>query len=160
VVTTNCSHNYGPYQFPEKLIPVTILRALAGEPIPVYGDGKNIRDWLYVEDHCRGLEAVLNGGTPGEVYNIGGGNEWQNIDIVKLICDKLDELQPGASCYREQISFVADRPGHDRRYAIDATKIHRELGWAPAHDFRSGIDKTVRWYLENRDWCEQVCKGK
>jgi dTDP-glucose 4,6-dehydratase len=160
VVTTNCSNNYGPYQFPEKLIPVTILKALAGEPIPVYGDGKNIRDWLFVEDHCRGLEAVINGGTPGEVYNIGGANEWENIDIVSLICERLDELQPGSACYREQISFVTDRPGHDRRYAIDATKIERELGWTPAHDFRSGIEKTIQWYLDNRDWCEQVSNEK
>jgi dTDP-glucose 4,6-dehydratase len=160
VVTTNCSNNYGPYQFPEKLIPVTILKALAGEPIPIYGDGKNIRDWLFVEDHCRGLEAVINGGTLGEFYNIGGANEWENIDIVSLICERLDELQPGSACYREQISFVTDRPGHDRRYAIDATKIERELGWTPAHDFRSGIEKTIQWYLDNRDWCEQVSNEK
>ncbi len=156
VLITNCSNNYGPYQFPEKLIPVTILKALAGEPIPVYGDGQNVRDWLYVEDHCRGLEDVLNRGSAGEVYNIGGDNEWKNIDIVTLICERLDELQPAATCYREQISFVTDRPGHDRRYAIDASKIHRELGWSPAHDFRSGIEKTIRWYLANRDWCERV----
>jgi dTDP-glucose 4,6-dehydratase len=156
VLTTNCSNNYGPYQFPEKLIPVTILKALAGEPIPVYGDGKNIRDWLFVEDHCRGLDAVIEGGVPGQVYNIGGDNEWQNIDIVQLICDRLDELQPRAGSYRELISFVSDRPGHDRRYAIDATKIHRELGWAPGHDFRAGIEKTIQWYLANRDWCGQV----
>jgi dTDP-glucose 4,6-dehydratase len=156
VLTTNCSNNYGPYQFPEKLIPVTILKALAGEPIPVYGDGKNIRDWLFVEDHCRGLDAVIEGGVPGQVYNIGGDNEWQNIDIVQLICDRLDELQPRAGSYRELISFVSDRPGHDRRYAIDAAKIHRELGWAPGHDFRAGIEKTIQWYLANRDWCGQV----
>jgi dTDP-glucose 4,6-dehydratase len=160
VVTTNCSNNYGPFQFPEKLIPVTILKALAGEPIPVYGDGKNIRDWLFVEDHCRGLDAVLNGGTPGEVYNIGGANEWKNIEIVNLICDRLDELQPGAAPYREQISFVTDRPGHDRRYAIDATKIQRQLGWTPSHDFRSGIEKTIQWYLGNRGWSEQVSNKK
>ena len=159
VLTTNCSNNYGPYQFPEKLIPVTILKALAGEPIPVYGDGKNIRDWLFVEDHCRGIEAVLNSGISGEVYNIGGDNEWENIDIVKLICDRLDELQPAAASYREQIGFVTDRPGHDRRYAIDASKIQRELGWTPSHDFRSGIEKTIQWYLANRGWCEQVSKS-
>jgi dTDP-glucose 4,6-dehydratase len=160
VVTTNCSNNYGPWQFPEKLIPVTILKALAGESIPVYGDGKNIRDWLFVEDHCRGLETVLNSGMPGEVYNIGGANEWENIDIVNLICDRLDELQPAAASYREQIRFVTDRPGHDRRYAIDATKIQRELGWTPGHDFSLGIERTIQWYLGNRDWCERISSGK
>jgi dTDP-glucose 4,6-dehydratase len=160
VLTTNCSNNYGPYQFPEKLIPLTILNALEGKPIPVYGDGRNIRDWLYVEDHCNGIETVLEGGRPGEVYNIGGINEWQNIDIVNLICDRLDELQPGAAAYREQITFVTDRPGHDRRYAIDAGKMQRELGWTPRHDFASGIEQTIRWYLDNRDWCDRVRSGE
>ena len=160
VLTTNCSNNYGPYQFPEKLIPLTILNALEGKSIPVYGDGKNIRDWLYVEDHCNGIETVLEGGRPGEVYNIGGINEWQNIDIVNLICDRLDELQPGAAPYREQITYVTDRPGHDRRYAIDAGKMQRELGWSPRHDFTSGIEQTIRWYLDNRDWCDRVRSGE
>jgi dTDP-glucose 4,6-dehydratase len=159
VLTTNCSNNYGPYQFPEKLIPITILNALEGKPIPVYGDGLNVRDWLYVEDHCRGIEAVIEKGIPGEVYNIGGDNEWHNIDIVKLICERLNELQPGPADYRDQIAFVKDRPGHDRRYAIDAAKIRQELGWAPRHDFRSGIEQTLRWYLEHRDWCDRVRSG-
>jgi len=160
VLTTNCSNNYGPYQFPEKLIPLVLLNALEGKPIPVYGDGMNVRDWLYVEDHCRGIEVVLNDGSPGEVYNIGGENEWYNIDIVKLICDRLDELQPGATPYREQITFVKDRPGHDRRYAIDSGKMRDELGWTPAHDFASGIERTIQWYLDNRDWCERVRSGE
>ena len=159
VLTTNCSNNYGPYQFPEKLIPLTILNALEGKPIPVYGDGNNIRDWLYVEDHCSGIEAVLEGGEPGEVYNIGGINEWRNIDIVQLICDRLDALQPGSASYREQITFVTDRPGHDRRYAIDATRMGTRLDWRPAHDFESGITATIRWYLEHRDWCDRVRSG-
>jgi dTDP-glucose 4,6-dehydratase len=159
VLTTNCSNNYGPYQFPEKLIPLVILNALEGKPIPVYGDGQNVRDWLYVEDHCRGIEAVIERGIPGEVYNIGGGNEWRNLDIVNLVCERLNELQPGPVDYREQISFVKDRPGHDRRYAIDAAKIRRELGWEPRHDFRSGIEQTLRWYLEHRDWCARVRSG-
>jgi len=159
VLTTNCSNNYGPYQFPEKLIPLVILNALEGKPIPVYGDGQNVRDWLYVEDHCRGIEAVIERGIPGEVYNIGGGNEWRNLDIVSLVCERLNELQPGPADYREQISFVKDRPGHDRRYAIDAAKIRRELGWEPRHDFRSGIEQTLRWYLEHRDWCARVRSG-
>lgn len=160
VLTTNCSNNYGPYQFPEKLIPLTILNALEDKPIPVYGDGKNIRDWLYVDDHCRGIDAVIDSGTPGEVYNIGGINEWQNIDIVNLVCDRLDELQPGAASYREQITFVTDRPGHDHRYAIDASRMQQELGWAPRHDFESGIERTIRWYLDNRDWCDRVRSGE
>ena len=159
VLTTNCSNNYGPYQFPEKLIPLVILNALEGKPIPVYGDGQNVRDWLYVEDHCRGIEAVIERGIPGEVYNIGGGNEWRNLDIVNLVCERLNELQPGPADYRERISFVKDRPGHDRRYAIDAAKIRRELGWEPRHDFRSGIEQTLRWYLEHRDWCARVRSG-
>jgi dTDP-glucose 4,6-dehydratase len=159
VLTTNCSNNYGPYQFPEKLIPLVILNALEGRPIPVYGDGQNVRDWLYVEDHCTGIEAVIEKGIPGEVYNIGGGNEWHNLDIVHLICERLDALHPGASDYRERITFVKDRPGHDRRYAIDATKIRQELGWSPQHDFRSGIEQTIRWYLEHRGWCDRVRSG-
>ena len=160
VLTTNCSNNYGPFQFPEKLIPLVLLNALEGKPIPVYGDGRNVRDWLYVEDHCRGIEVVLNDGSPGEVYNIGGENEWHNIDIVKLICDRLDELQPGTTPYREQITFVKDRPGHDRRYAIDSGKMRDELDWTPAHDFASGIERTIQWYLEHRDWCDRVRSGE
>ena len=160
VVTTNCSNNYGPFQFPEKLIPLTILNALEGKPIPVYGDGKNVRDWLYVDDHCSGIEAVLEGGRPGEVYNIGGINEWYNIDIVNLICARLDVLRPGASPYRDQVTYVTDRPGHDRRYAIDAGKMREELGWTPQHDFPSGIEATIQWYLENRDWCDRVRSGE
>jgi dTDP-glucose 4,6-dehydratase len=159
VLTTNCSNNYGPCQFPEKLIPLVILNALEGRPIPVYGDGLNVRDWLYVEDHCRGIEAVIEQGIPGEVYNIGGDNEWRNLDIVKLICDRLNELQPGPADYRRQITFVQDRPGHDRRYAIDAAKIRQVLGWEPRHDFRSGIEQTLRWYLDHRDWCDRVRSG-
>jgi len=160
VLTTNCSNNYGPFQFPEKLIPLVILNALEGKSIPVYGDGKNIRDWLYVEDHCTALEAVLERGQPGEVYNIGGINEWYNIDIVNLICDRLDELVPAKTPYREQIAFVKDRPGHDRRYAINADKIRQQLGWSPQHDFRTGIEATIRWYLENRAWCDRVRSGE
>ena len=160
VLTTNCSNNYGPYQFPEKLIPLVLLNALEGKPIPVYGDGMNVRDWLYVEDHCRGIEVVINDGKPGEVYNIGGENEWHNIDIVKLICDRLDALQPGTTPYRDQITFVKDRPGHDRRYAIDSGKIRAELGWTPAHDFASGIEQTMQWYLDNREWCDRVRSGE
>lgn len=160
VLTTNCSNNYGPFQFPEKLIPLVILNALEGKPIPVYGDGRNIRDWLYVDDHCSGIEAVIEGGRPGEVYNIGGINEWQNIDIVNLICERLDGLQPDKASYREQISYVKDRPGHDRRYAIDATKMQTELGWTPRHDFPAGIEQTIQWYLENRSWCDRVRSGE
>jgi len=159
VLTTNCSNNYGPYQFPEKLIPLTILNALEGKPIPVYGDGNNIRDWLYVEDHCSGIEAVLQAGTPGEAFNIGGINEWRNIDIVQLICDRLDALQPGSRPYRELVTFVKDRPGHDRRYAIDATRMRERFGWTPRHDFESGITATINWYLDHRDWCERVRSG-
>ena len=159
VLTTNCSNNYGPYQFPEKLIPLTLLNALEGKPIPVYGDGKNIRDWLYVKDHCSGIEAVLQGGRVGEVYNIGGINEWTNIDIVCLICERLDALQPGAGSYKKQITFVTDRPGHDRRYAIDASRMQNELGWTPQHDFQSGIERTIQWYLGHRDWCDRVRSG-
>ena len=160
VLTTNCSNNYGPYQFPEKLIPLTILNALEGKPIPIYGDGKNIRDWLFVDDHCSGIEAVLQGGTSGEVYNIGGINEWYNIDIVNLICERLDELQPGADSYKSQITYVTDRPGHDRRYAIDAGRMQSELDWSPQHDFQSGIENTIQWYLAHRDWCDRVRSGE
>jgi dTDP-glucose 4,6-dehydratase len=160
VVTTNCSNNYGPYQFPEKLIPLTILNALEGKPIPIYGDGKNIRDWLFVDDHCSGIEAVLERGKTGSVYNIGGINEWHNIDIVNLICDRLDELKPGAHSYREQITYVKDRPGHDRRYAIDASRMATELGWTPGHDFSAGIEATIQWYLANQPWCDRVRSGE
>lgn len=159
VVTTNCSNNYGPYQFPEKLIPLVILNALEGKPLPIYGDGRNIRDWLYVEDHCRGIGEVLRAGRTGETYNIGGSNEWENIAIVNHICDRLDELSPGARPYRELVTYVKDRPGHDRRYAIDSSKIRHELGWAPQHDFPSGIECTIRWYLDHRDWCARVRSG-
>ncbi|MGA8513887.1 MAG: dTDP-glucose 4,6-dehydratase, partial [Burkholderiaceae bacterium] len=162
VLTTNCSNNYGPYHFPEKLIPLMIVNALAGKPLPVYGDGMQIRDWLYVSDHCSAIRRVLEAGTPGETYNIGGWNEKPNIEIVNTICALLDELRPkeaGGKSYREQISYVTDRPGHDRRYAIDATKIHRELGWKPVETFDSGIRKTVQWYLDHTDWVAQVQSG-
>ena len=156
-VITNCSNNYGPYQFPEKLIPVVIQSCLARKPIPVYGDGMNVRDWLYVGDHVEALWQVLNRGKNGETYNIGGHNEWANIRIVELICDLVDELAPqlGART-RKLITFVKDRLGHDRRYAIDASKIQRELGWVPAHTFEKGIRETVRWYLDNQDWVKSV----
>jgi dTDP-glucose 4,6-dehydratase len=162
VLTTNCSNNYGPYHFPEKLIPLMIVNALAGKPLPVYGDGQQIRDWLYVKDHCAAIRCVLEKGRLGEVYNIGGCNEKANIDIVHTVCDLLDELRPRVDCksYREQIAFVADRPGHDRRYAIDARKIERELGWRPAETFESGIRKTVQWYLDNREWVSRVQSGE
>ncbi len=156
-VITNCSNNYGPYQFPEKLIPVVIQSVLSRQPVPVYGDGLNVRDWLYVCDHAEALWLVLTRGKSGETYNIGGHNEWANIRIVKLICDLIDEMAPelgGDS--RKLITFVKDRPGHDRRYAIDATKIKNELGWAPAHRFEDGIRETVRWYLDNQEWVNKV----
>ena len=161
VLTTNCSNNYGPFQFPEKLIPLIIARALAGEPLPVYGDGKNVRDWLYVGDHCSAIRAVLEGGRVGETYNVGGDAERQNIDVVKTICALLDARRPRADgAKREsQITFVADRPGHDRRYAIDASKLKSELGWAPAHTFEQGIADTVDWYLSNQDWVKRVTDG-
>jgi dTDP-glucose 4,6-dehydratase len=159
VLITNCSNNYGPYQFPEKLIPLVILNALEGQPIPVYGDGQQVRDWLYVEDHCTGIDAVLRGGAPGETFNIGGINEWRNIDIVQLVCERLDALQPGPAPYADQITFVRDRPGHDRRYAIDASRMYERLGWRPAHDFPSGIEATICWYLEQREWCDRVRSG-
>ena len=160
VLTTNCSNNYGPYQFPEKLIPLIILNALAEQPIPLYGDGGNVRDWLYVEDHCSGIEAVLDRGRPGEVYNIGAGNEWRNIDIVNLIVERLDELRSGSSSRKRLVTPVSDRPGHDRRYAIDATKLREELGWSPQHDFRAGMEHTIQWYLENQEWCRRVRSGE
>ena len=162
VIVTNCSNNYGPFQFPEKLIPLVINSAVRGKDLPIYGDGMNIRDWLYVEDHCEALELVLEKGTPGETYNIGGGSEKTNIEVVRTLCRILDGLQPredGAS-YEEQITFVPDRPGHDRRYAIDASRIERELGWKPRNTFESGIRSTVRWYLENQAWVEDVLSGK
>ena len=160
VVTTNCSNNYGPYHFPEKLIPLMIVNALAGKPLPVYGDGQQIRDWLYVSDHCSGIRAVLASGRLGETYNIGGWNEQANIDIVKTVCALLDELQPDpAGPYARLITYVTDRPGHDRRYAIDARKIERELSWRPAETFESGIRKTVQWYLTHADWVANVQSG-
>ncbi|RMX07261.1 dTDP-glucose 4,6-dehydratase [Vandammella animalimorsus] len=160
-LTTNCSNNYGPLHFPEKLIPLVITNALAGKPLPIYGDGQQIRDWLYVKDHCSGIRRVLEAGTPGQTYNIGGHNEMANIDIVRRICALLDRLRPRADglSYAEQIRFVADRPGHDRRYAIDARKMQQELGWAPAETFDSGIEKTVQWYLDNADWVRNVQTG-
>jgi dTDP-glucose 4,6-dehydratase len=160
VVTTNCSNNYGPFHFPEKLIPLLIVNALAGKPLPVYGDGQQVRDWLYVGDHCSGIRAVLAGGRVGQTYNIGGWNEKPNLDIVHTVCDLLDELRPSADGpYRRLITHVKDRPGHDRRYAIDARKIERELGWRPAETFATGIRKTVQWYLANSDWVAQVQSG-
>jgi dTDP-glucose 4,6-dehydratase len=158
-VITNCSNNYGPFQFPEKLIPVVIQSVLARKPIPVYGDGMNVRDWLYVRDHAEALWTVLQKGRLGETYNVGGHNEWANIRIVELICDTIDEFAPqlGGSS-RKLITYVKDRPGHDRRYAIDATKIQRELGWTPAHKFEQGIRETIRWYLDNQDWVKSVLK--
>jgi dTDP-glucose 4,6-dehydratase len=160
VVITNCSNNYGPFQFPEKLIPLMILNALEGRPLPIYGDGGNVRDWLHVEDHAAGLLLVLRGGRVGEKYNIGGGNERTNLEIVDRICDALDEAHPGAVSRRTLKTFVPDRPGHDRRYAIDASKIRRELGWAPRHTFETGLRQTVQWYLEHRDWCDAVQAGR
>ncbi|MFO1218975.1 MAG: dTDP-glucose 4,6-dehydratase [Burkholderiaceae bacterium] len=160
VLTTNCSNNYGPYHFPEKLIPLTIVNALAGKPLPVYGDGLNVRDWLFVRDHCSGIRAVLERGRPGQTYNIGGWNEKTNIDIVRTVCALLDEQRPDAAGPRDRlITFVKDRPGHDRRYAIDARKIERELGWRPAETFDSGIRKTVQWYLDHAGWVAQVQSG-
>jgi dTDP-glucose 4,6-dehydratase len=161
VLTTNCSNNYGPYHFPEKLIPLVIHNALAGKPLPIYGDGQQVRDWLYVEDHCRGIARVLQAGRLGEVYNIGGNNEKANLDVVHTLCDALDAKRPRADgkSYREQITFVKDRPGHDRRYAIDASKMRTELGWTPVETFETGIAKTVRWYLDNGDWVKNVTSG-
>lgn len=160
VVVTNCSNNYGPYHFPEKLIPLVIVNALAGKPLPIYGDGRQIRDWLYVSDHCSAIRAVLERGRIGETYNVGGWNEQANIDIVHLICALLDELRPSAEGpYQRLIRFVSDRPGHDRRYAIDARKIERELGWRPAETFETGIRKTVEWYMTHADWVHEVQNG-
>lgn len=162
VLVTNCSNNYGPYHFPEKLIPLIIIRALAGEALPVYGDGSNIRDWLYVEDHARALRTVFECGAPGETYNVGGNSERRNIEVVRSICAALDRLHPRSDGhgYADQISFVADRPGHDRRYAIDASKIRNDLGWEPQVSFEEGIERTVRWYLENRPWWEDILAGR
>jgi len=160
VLTTNCSNNYGPYHFPEKLIPLMIVNALAGKPLPVYGDGQQIRDWLYVKDHAAAIREVLARGRPGETYNVGGWNEKPNIEIVQTICALLDEMRPDpAGSYARLITYVVDRPGHDRRYAIDARKIERELGWKPAETFETGIRKTVRWYLDNADWVAHVQSG-
>lgn len=161
VLTTNCSNNYGPYHFPEKLIPLVILNAIAGKDLPIYGDGQQVRDWLYVKDHCSAIRVVLQGGKVGETYNVGGWNEKPNLDVVKTICAILDELKPRADgrSYAEQITFVKDRPGHDRRYAIDARKLEKELGWKPAETFESGIRKTVNWYFENTGWTANVQSG-
>jgi dTDP-glucose 4,6-dehydratase len=161
VLTTNCSNNYGPFQFPEKLIPLVTLNALGGKPLPIYGDGSNVRDWLYVGDHCAGIRTVLERGRTGETYNIGGRNELRNLEVVKGICAILDELRPGpAGPYARLITFVKDRPGHDRRYAIDCTKIERELGWTPAESFETGLRKTLAWYLASEAWLAQVTSGK
>lgn len=161
VLTTNCSNNYGPYHFPEKLIPLCIQNALSGKPLPIYGDGQQIRDWLYVKDHCSAIRRVLEAGHVGEVYNVGGWNEKANLDVVNILCTILDELQPRADgkSYAEQITYVTDRPGHDRRYAIDAGKLERELGWKPAETFETGIRKTVQWYLDNQAWVGNVLSG-
>jgi len=161
VLTTNCSNNYGPYHFPEKLIPLVILNAIAGKTLPIYGDGQQVRDWLYVKDHCSAIRTVLQGGRVGETYNVGGWNEKPNLEVVKAICAMLDELKPRTDgrSYAEQIAFVKDRPGHDRRYAIDARKLERDLSWKPAETFETGIRKTVNWYLENSDWTANVQSG-
>jgi dTDP-glucose 4,6-dehydratase len=158
VTLTNCSNNYGPYQFPEKLIPLVILNGLEGQPLPIYGDGRQVRDWLYVEDHCEAIRLVLENGRPGEVYNIGGGNQATNFDVVKTICILLDKLRPDSpNCPHESlITFVADRPGHDRRYAMDFGKIKRDLGWSPRESLESGLRKTVAWYLEHLEWARAV----
>jgi dTDP-glucose 4,6-dehydratase len=161
VLTTNCSNNYGPFHFPEKLIPLCIHNALAAKPLPIYGDGQQRRDWLYVGDHCAAIRRVLEAGQVGEIYNVGGWNEKANLEVVTTLCDMLDALSPRADgrSYRDQIAFVADRPGHDRRYAIDASKLERELGWKPAETFESAMRKTVRWYLDNQDWVKNVTSG-
>ncbi len=159
VLTSNCSNNYGPLQFPEKLVPLMIANALAGKPLPIYGDGQQVRDWLYVGDHCSAIRRILSDGKPGETYNIGGWNEKANIDVVHTLCDLLDELAPGQQSYRQQITYVTDRPGHDRRYAIDARKTERELGWRPAETFETGMRKTVQWYLANQEWVRKVQSG-
>lgn len=161
VLVTNCSNNYGPYQFPEKLVPVVLLNALEGKPIPIYGQGEQVRDWLYVSDHAEALYAVLNQGRVGETYNIGGKNELRNIQVVRMLCQILDDLRPRAdgTSYEEQMSFVPDRPGHDRRYAMDTSKIEKELGWAPRESAESGFRKTVHWYLEHQKWWQEILKG-
>lgn len=161
ILTTNCSNNYGPFHFPEKLIPLLIHHALAGKPLPIYGDGQQIRDWLYVKDHCSALRRVLEAGRPGQTYNVGGNNERTNLEVAHHICDLLDELQPRADgrSYRQQIVFVADRPGHDRRYAVDSSRLEQELNWTPAETFESGLLQTVRWYLANSTWVENVTSG-
>jgi len=161
VLTTNCSNNYGPYQFPEKLVPLIIHNALAGKPLPIYGDGKQVRDWLYVEDHCRAIRTVLEKGATGEVYTIGGSNEKTNLEMVHTLCDLLDEMAPQSSekSYKSLITFVNDRPGHDRRYAIDSEKIQRQLGWTPEETFETGLKKTIRWYLDNQTWVSRVMSG-
>ncbi len=160
-LTTNCSNNYGPYQFPEKLIPLTILHALQGKPIPVYGDGKNVRDWLYVEDHCEAIQTVIEKGKVGETYNIGGNNEKQNLEIVRTICGTLDQFRPNDPTvpHEKLLTYVQDRPGHDRRYAIDARKLERELGWRPKETFETGIRKTIKWYLDHEEWIQDVTSG-
>ncbi|RLA18859.1 MAG: dTDP-glucose 4,6-dehydratase, partial [Gammaproteobacteria bacterium] len=161
VLTTNCSNNYGPYQFPEKLIPLMIQNALEGKALPVYGDGTNIRDWLFVEDHCRAIRCVLENGRPGEVYNVGGNSEQKNIDVVTTLCALLDELLPDSDYYphEELITYVKDRPGHDQRYAIDANKIRSDLGWEPKETFETGLRRTVQWYLDNNNWIQRVQDG-
>ena len=161
VITTNCSNNYGPYQFPEKLIPLVIVNALSGKKLPIYGDGKQIRDWIFVKDHCNAIRCILENGRIGEVYNIGGWNEKSNLEIVRQVCELLDKLKPRKdnTSYQRQIAFVKDRPGHDKRYAIDARKIEKELGWKPSHTFESGIQKTVKWYLQNLEWVKTVQDG-
>jgi dTDP-glucose 4,6-dehydratase len=158
VTITNCSNNYGPYQFPEKLIPLMILNALQGKPLPVYGDGKQVRDWLFVEDHCEAIHLVLKNGRIGETYNVGGSNQPYNIDLVKEICVILDELRPSAKPHTKLIRHVTDRPGHDRRYAMNISKIHNELGWTPKHDIESGLRETVKWYLDHMDWVSGISK--
>jgi dTDP-glucose 4,6-dehydratase len=162
VTISNCSNNYGPYQFPEKMIPLMILNALEGKPLPVYGKGLNVRDWLYVADHCKAVWKIMKEGTRGETYNIGGQREMANIDLVNHICDRLDEMipQPGQPPRRELVTFVKDRPGHDLRYAIDFSKLSDELGWMPDETFETGIKKTIQWYLDNRDWADRVKSGE
>jgi dTDP-glucose 4,6-dehydratase len=160
-LTTHCSNNYGPFQFPEKLIPLVIANAIAGKPLPIYGDGSNVRDWLYVGDHCSAIRAVLAGGVPGETYNVGGRSEKRNVEVVTTLCALLDRALPKPDgSYRDQIAYVADRPGHDRRYAIDARKIEREIGWKPRETFESGLEKTVHWYLDNPGWVREVMSGE